>query len=365
MTTREEEQRRQHGPSSDGPSGGVDLTDYVPDDILVHILGLLPTMADVLRACAVSRRWGLLAARVPSLRFAIELIPDNSDLKHQNKVDRFITFINHVLAKRAVQSDGLIEELSILFEPDYGSLGTHQVPTSIIDGAHVKSWIKYGMQHVTKSLVLMLDLPLPSWWSINEGMVDLHELPNSTRLETMMLSLKYASLRLPATVVAFNSLTDLRLQEIRLTAGSERLFSRLLSSACCPRLRKLSLLEVAGITELQLEAGQLSELTLESFQDHLNGRNLSRLELNTPNLRFLDIDHDILDVLTISAPRLEELTSTFVGWSDIKQLNVGDLSCVRSIKDLELNSDGHPLDDAGIHSFVYVFSRVNGHVGTL
>ncbi|KAL5217489.1 hypothetical protein ABZP36_018173 [Zizania latifolia] len=116
--TGEEEQIRRHAPSSDSPSSGVDLTDHVPDDILVHILGLLPTVADVLRACAVSRRWGLLAARVPSLRFAIELIPDNSDLKHQNKVDRFIAFINHVLAKRTVQSDGPIEELSIFLEPD-------------------------------------------------------------------------------------------------------------------------------------------------------------------------------------------------------------------------------------------------------
>ncbi|KAL5217177.1 hypothetical protein ABZP36_017861 [Zizania latifolia] len=203
----------------------------------------------------------------------------------------------------------------------------------------------------------MLHLPRQSWWSNNgnnEGMVDLHELPNSTRLETIVLSLNNASLRLPATVVAFNSLTDLRLEEIRLTAGSERLFSRLLSSACCPRLRKLSLLQlqVAGITELQLEAGELSELTLESFQNHFNDRNLTRLELNTPNLRFLDINHDILDVLTISAPRLEELISTFVGWSDIMQINVGDLSCVRRIKDLELNSDRHSLDDAGINDYV-------------
>ncbi|KAL5219538.1 hypothetical protein ABZP36_020222 [Zizania latifolia] len=324
MTTREEKRRR-HALLSDGRSDGVDLTDYVPDDILVQILGLLPTMADVLHACAVSRRWGLLVARVPSLRFAIELTPDNSDLKHQNKVDRFIAFINHVLAKRAVQFDSRIEELSIFLEPDYGSLDRHQVPTIIIDGAHVKSWIKYGMQHVTKSLVLMLRLPRPHGWLWSNDDIDLHELPSSTTLETIMLSLNNASLRLPATVVAFNWLADLRLEEIRLEAGSERLFSRLLSSACCPRLRKLSLLEVAGITELQLEAGELSELTLESFHDHFNGRNLSRLELNTPNLRFLDINHDILDVLTISAPRLEELTSTFVGWSGIKQLNVGDL----------------------------------------
>ncbi|KAF0895847.1 hypothetical protein E2562_016577 [Oryza meyeriana var. granulata] len=112
---------------------------------------------------------------------------------------------------------------------------------------------------------------------IDGGMV-LDELPSSSRLESMTLSLNNATLRLPAAV-AFDSLmielelashhdvgcrlTHLTLEGIRLAAGSARNLRRLLSSPCCPRLRKLHLTSLAGLTELQLDASELSELTLQ------------------------------------------------------------------------------------------------------
>ncbi|RCV35414.1 hypothetical protein SETIT_7G237900v2 [Setaria italica] len=89
--------------------------------------------------------------------------------------------------------------------------------------------------------------------------------------------------------------------------GSGHLLARLLSPACCPRFRKLKLrklrFRLAGFQELLLlEAGTLSEL---SFEDMVEP---GVLQLRTPNLRVLRINHSCLNELVIShAPRLEIL----------------------------------------------------------
>lgn len=105
----------------------------------------------------------------------------------------------------------------------------------------------------------------------------------------------------------FASLTDLSLERMGVEIGSGHLLARLLSPACCPRLRKRKLrklrLRLAGFQELLLlEAGTLSEL---SFEDMVEP---GVLQLRTPNLRVLRINDSCLNELVIShAPRLEIL----------------------------------------------------------
>lgn len=135
--------------------------------------------------------------------------------------------------------------------------------------------------------------------------------------------------------MAFDSLVDLSLNEIRL--DDVHLLGRLLSSACCPRLQKLALEEIVGLKELRLDAGELLELSLI-----WDGVGLTLVELNTPKLRVLGIECYFIHhtTLTMSAPGLEELKSSF-NWETLERLDVGDImSCVRSLKNLYLSSDG-------------------------
>lgn len=89
--------------------------------------------------------------------------------------------------------------------------------------------------------------------------------------------------------------------------------------------------------ELRLDAGELLELSLI-----WDGVGLTLVELNTPKLRVLGIECYFIHhtTLTMSAPGLEELKSSF-NWETLERLDVGDImSCVRSLKNLYLSSDG-------------------------
>nr|TKW06586.1 hypothetical protein SEVIR_7G249400v2 [Setaria viridis] len=165
--------------------------------------------------------------------------------------------------------------------------------------------------------------------------VTLEDLPSSAKMETMRLALDGAAVRLPAAAT-FAALVELSLRDMEFKDGNGLLLSRLLSSACCPRLRKLSLrdvrftrleelLRLAGFQALLLlEAGTLSEL---SFEDMVEP---GVLQLRTPNLRVLRINHSCLNELVIShAPRLEILMID--GLPDRIDVD-GDLPRVRKIE---------------------------------
>nr|BAC99727.1 hypothetical protein [Oryza sativa Japonica Group]BAC99893.1 hypothetical protein [Oryza sativa Japonica Group] len=288
---------------------GNDLISELNDDVLDS----LPTMADVVRAGAASRRWRHLSTRVPSLRFGFTEDGVDAKPKRREKFDRFVAFVNHVLDARAASAG--IEQLAISIQL-YDRGAAHAVA----------AWIRYAMRqrHAVKSLALDLHLPEDPRFA-DDNTIDLDDLSMvSRRLETMTLSGYGSSAPEPEPIAAAYS------------AGS-----------CCPRLRKLRLVSVVGLRSSAVARRR------RSLQQFPRNRAFGVLELNTPNLRSLKMCCYAPGTLRISAPRLEELRSSNnvidMRWQCVEQLDVGDLSCVRGLREIDLSSRGHPVRDAGIN----------------
>nr|ABA99206.1 hypothetical protein LOC_Os12g33780 [Oryza sativa Japonica Group] len=177
--------------------------------------------------------------------------------------------------------------------------------------------------------------------------VEVVELPRSTRAEVMSLTLGYATVSVPATG-AFRALTDFTLHHAVLDAGSgddDLRLGHLLSSSCCPRLRRLSLRHVAGVATLRLDAAAtLEELRLVHLPD------LQWLDVDAPGLRLLRVGgcsrlpYSDSSAMAISAPRLEEFSCESL--VDPERLEFNGAAAVRRIKNLEIMSFGDADDNA-------------------
>ncbi|KAL6651374.1 hypothetical protein ACP70R_010299 [Stipagrostis hirtigluma subsp. patula] len=321
-------------------AGGVDLISALCDDVLVRILELLPDVRDAARTDALSRRWRGLWTRMRALR----LVAIGRNFRPAIGTRRLIAFVNKRLSQRARMVASLDHlQISLVVEPPRPrKRGQHLVPPAV---EAVQAWIRHAVQQAVKSFELHLRLPLPYCNPYEMPEVILDELPSSGKLETMRLALR-TRVRLPATA-AFTSLADLSLENMVLPGGCGVL-SRLLSSACCPRLQKLRLSSVTlpgtgtpGSKELLLDAGSLSELSWSVVNSAWT------LELKTPSLRVLHMKDYWISKLTISAPRLEELM--FLE-SRFRHIDIdGELSCVRILKVQLADYDHSPnITNAGL-----------------
>ncbi|CAL5036925.1 unnamed protein product [Urochloa decumbens] len=342
----------------------ADLISGLDDDVLLRVLGLVPDASDAARTGALSRRWRGLWARVPALRFASR--PEPLGVSGAG-LERYAAVVDGVLARRA-RSGCAIESLSILYatgsdehslehqptmppfadaaqlvipglpEPETERNLEQQMPASVYAA---QRWMGYAFRHGVRSFDLDLRLPFvpPNLsWEHDDDYAEgkkrpavlLDELPDPVRLETMRLALGGTRLRLPAAIMKFASLTDLSLERIRIAAGGAHLLGRLVSSASCPRLQKLRMKKIyiqAFYEEMSLEADVLSELWMEDV------RVLMSLKLTTPRLRVLYIYKCSHEVLSVSAPRLEELAICQLGYPAPMRLDVdGNLPCVRRLK---------------------------------
>ncbi|CAN6253392.1 unnamed protein product, partial [Urochloa humidicola] len=106
------------------------------------------------RACAVSRRWCGLWARVPALRFASSG-PSSSAAEPCAALERYISFVNDILARR-MQSDCPVESLEISYTTDSED-SLKQLMSVSVEAA--QGWIQYAFQHGLKSIIVDLDLP--------------------------------------------------------------------------------------------------------------------------------------------------------------------------------------------------------------
>ncbi|CAL5069970.1 unnamed protein product [Urochloa decumbens] len=229
--------------------GAADLISSLPDDVLLHILELLPNARE------------------------------------------FMAMVNDALARHAAaNTEPALQHLAI-------SLKMRRLLPLCFEAA--QEWIRDAVRsEVVKSFVLDL-LYWPGYDNTDNNkeqrfVVALGEdLPSSSKMETMRLALDNATVPLPATATSFTALVDLSLEYMEFARGNNgQLLSRLLSSACCPCLRKLSLREIIiGLDdELLLESQTLLELSMEDLYDKYV------ISLRTPSLRVLRVNYcDLLD----------------------------------------------------------------------
>ncbi|CAL4945126.1 unnamed protein product [Urochloa decumbens] len=316
-----------HGTAAGG--GEDDLISGLPDDLLLRILGLLPDASDAVRTGALSRRWRGLWARAPALRFTpwpLDRINSSPSYGPDcTNTERFIAFASNALALRAQQSRGAaMEHLQISLAQDLviSDQDQDQLPRlHSISIRAAESWVRYAAQQPVRSFSFDHRLPIPrrvlpgddeeGKGEDEEGpnnVMALDDLPSSAKLETLRLELDHGC-------------------RMAVAAGSGHHFARLLSSACCPCLKKLRMWCVwlpAGMNELLVESTSLLELTMDDMYD------MSLIELRTPSLRVLEVKECVdLEVLVVSAPMLEELM--FLR-NSYQVLIDGDLSSVGSLK---------------------------------
>ncbi|TVU50020.1 hypothetical protein EJB05_01371, partial [Eragrostis curvula] len=162
------------------------------------------------------------------------------------------------------------------------------------------------------------------------------EFPSSMRAEEMTLTLGHAILKVPAAGAgAFRALTDLLLSHATLDAspGDDHRLSHLLSSSCSPRLRRLRLQHIKGITKLRLNvaAGALEELQLVSISS------MWLLEVDAPRLRILGVKGCYhISSARIFAPRLEVLACHRLGRAE--RLRFDGATSVRRVEELHVSS---------------------------
>jgi hypothetical protein len=263
-------------------SPGVDRLGGLPDDMLGHILGFLPTPLAV-RATQLSRRWRRLwPAHVLALNLSV-----------RNCTTRGVGVTFPRLCTEALSR-----------------FPTFDIPSISLDfGRHVyiaeaNTWYPEAMERAAGSVRV----------TVPRGVVRL-ELPRFTRAESLNLTLHHGVyLELPAAgddPVRFDRLTELVLATVRLPAGTPPLHDFL--SSCCPRLRKLRLCRLRGgeaTRELVLRSDALEALDV----DNVDG--LTRLDVAAPNLRSLSVRSCFRYPITatetetdvvVSAPRVESV----------------------------------------------------------
>jgi hypothetical protein len=115
-----------------------------------------------------------------------------------------------------------------------------------VAAARRAAWEKANITSVTdEGVVIFVEHVAPSANAEEEEAApEVVELPRSTRAEVMSLNLGYATVSVPATG-AFRALTDFTIHHAVLDAGGgdddDLRLGHLLSSSCCPRLRRLRL----------------------------------------------------------------------------------------------------------------------------
>nr|XP_015619270.1 uncharacterized protein LOC107277954 [Oryza sativa Japonica Group] len=355
------------------------------DDVLLHILCFLPSATDVARAAVLSQRWRRLWALAPELHFAVgpgsfadEQGKDREKfaVSRRDAARRLIAGVDATLARRAASGRR--------GERYYFHDHHHEADVTPL---RFGGWLRFAERHVKGSFALELPLVAPvaaavavaaarraAWEKANitsmtdEGVVifvehvapsanaeeeeeaapEVVELPRSTRAEVMSLNLGYATVSVPATG-AFRALTDFTLHHAVLDAGGgdddDLRLGHLLSSSCCPRLRRLRLQQIGGLAALRLDAADtLEELRLVNLPD------LRRLDVDAAGLRQLRLSgcsgSAEMEAMAISTPRLEDLACDGMVHPD--RLRFAGAATVRRIKKLFLftHGSGNDGDDA-------------------
>ncbi|CAL5083364.1 unnamed protein product [Urochloa decumbens] len=332
---------KQGAVSSAVPSDGADLISGLSDDLLLHVLGFLPAATgcrDMVRTSALSRRWRHLWKRVPALRFASGEDVAPADGR------RFNAVVGAVLGRRLDAGAGArVEALEI---------STAYWPGRVL----VDAWLRLAAAHVAGTFALVVAPPPPH---PGRDQQLLGELPATTSAAALRLSLGHATLQLPAAA-AFRELAELSLFNVALAPGQGGRLGALLSSPCCPRLRRVSLEVLSGLPELRLEAaGALESLELAFLLD------LRRLHVDAGALRVLRIRGCFAwteeaaragSVAIVRAPALVELACPRTRGTELLELG-GGCPRVRRLGPVCIRSHLLPWCDPGENDFAVELLR--------
>lgn len=243
---------------------GVATINLLPDNVLCHIVSLLPTK-EAVRASILSRRWRYVFAAVSSTSFVVisASTKDEKAIKLMDFIDRILAFPNRPPIVRF-------------------KLGCYQC----IDHKRVDNWICALKRHGIQDLELRLGNNDDSYESDDEWDYDggifvppsLFSCESLVKLK-LVLDWKDEALIVPARV-RFPKLKVLHIVAYAIDDKSDkRLFSR------CP---------------------VLEELLLLGFQDSEDAS--SNLNISIPTLKSLIIESFWIKKLVINAPKLEHLS---------------------------------------------------------
>ncbi|GJN04239.1 hypothetical protein PR202_ga21765 [Eleusine coracana subsp. coracana] len=300
----------------------VDRISALPDKLLHIILGRLGFAPAVTKTAVLSRRWRHVWPRAKSLTF-------KDDDKYLKRKRDFHGFVDWVLAQRG---DADMESLEILFK-EKGRASPEKV----------NEWLRYAARRVVGSVDIDLG-PLLNELDHHQAAV---ELPiHGGRATSISLSLSNHRLRLPsATSATYEALTKLTLDSLWFTDdGMSTLLGDFVMS-CCPRLRRLVISSVTGLTELVLRTEVLEELDISYMDD------LQTLDVVAPNLRVITLGFFHISLFSrninldnmmirIVAPRLEEFRGDDFPYRLLPVLDIRGLESVRHLKNLELDTHG-------------------------
>ncbi|CAD6269988.1 unnamed protein product [Miscanthus lutarioriparius] len=315
----------------------------------------------------------------PALRFAVTPNPFGAGTSQKDTEDgrRLIAAVDAALSRRANNSGSDdLEELEINFvytSPrnryiDMASGGLYLFRhghAADITSEHVAAWLRFGERRVTGRFTLAVPVPprhakttaktaaaagVPVPVPGRKKLLSA-AMPASARAETMSLTLGNAALTVPPVAGAFAVLTDLLLSHARIEPNGngtdvddERNLGRLLSASCCPRLRRLRLAHIAGLSALRCATPAPAAATLEEVRlEHV--RDMASLELDAPGLRALHVADCYRlasddEAVAISAPRLETLACADMCRPE--RLRFDGAETVWRLDKIFLWSHGHP-----------------------
>uniref|UniRef100_A0ACD5WRM7 Uncharacterized protein n=1 Tax=Avena sativa TaxID=4498 RepID=A0ACD5WRM7_AVESA len=128
-------------------ASGVDRISALPEDVLHHVLRLLPAQ-EVVRSCVLARCWRGVWRSVPALRF--------TGTKGWDSADRFVQFVDHLLHLRCAGGvDAPLDSCDFDFDSD----GFMQLPAN---EQHASRWICEAVSQVRAFRIRVVEEQEPS-----------------------------------------------------------------------------------------------------------------------------------------------------------------------------------------------------------